>query len=86
MNCEISDYLLECETTLISLLLISFEILRIQMGTELINTILQTTFSTFNMLVLILLRNLFFLRFEFSDNVRNVLREAKPNAHTAVSR
>jgi hypothetical protein len=56
------------------------------MGTELINTILQTTFSTFNMLVLILLRNLFFLRFEFSDNVRNVLREAKPNAHTAVSR
>ncbi len=55
------EYLLflECETTLISLLLISFEILRTQMGTELINTILQTTFSAFNMLVLSFCRNLF---------------------------
>ncbi|CAF0783628.1 unnamed protein product [Adineta steineri] len=38
----------ECETALISLLLIIFEIFRTQMGTELINTILQTTFSAFN--------------------------------------
>ncbi|CAF1378603.1 unnamed protein product [Rotaria sordida] len=38
----------ECETVLISLLLTCFEILRTQMGTDLINTILQTTFSVFN--------------------------------------
>ncbi|CAF0787699.1 unnamed protein product [Adineta steineri] len=38
----------ECETALISLLLIIFEIFRTQMGTDLINTILQTTFSAFN--------------------------------------
>jgi hypothetical protein len=43
---------LECETTVVSLLLIIFEILRTQMGTELTSTILQTTFSAFNMFVL----------------------------------
>ncbi|CAF1953376.1 unnamed protein product [Rotaria magnacalcarata] len=59
----------ECETVLISLLLICFEILRTQMGKELVNTILQTTFSVFNI-----------------ENIRNVLREPKPTAHTAVSR
>ncbi|CAF3451307.1 unnamed protein product [Rotaria socialis] len=59
----------ECETVLISLLLTCFEILRTQMGTELINTILQTSFSVFNI-----------------ENIRNVLREPKPTAHTAVSR
>ncbi|CAF2571220.1 unnamed protein product [Rotaria sp. Silwood2] len=59
----------ECETVLISLLLTCFEILRTQMGTELINSILQTTFSVFNI-----------------ENIRNVLREPKPTAHTAVSR
>ncbi|UJR28072.1 hypothetical protein I4U23_009328 [Adineta vaga] len=59
----------ECETALISLLLIVFEIFRIQMTAELINTILQTTFSAFNI-----------------ENVRTVLREPKPNAHTAISK
>ena len=54
----ISSCCLECETTLISLLLISFEVLRSQMGTELITTILQTAFSAFNMFVLIFRMNL----------------------------
>jgi hypothetical protein len=77
---------LECETTLISLLLIIFEILRTQMGTELINNILQTTFSAFNMFVLIFIVFKKFWIFLCSENVRTVLRESKPNAHTAVAR
>lgn len=38
----------ECETALISLMLRIFEILRTQMGNDLVNTILQTTFTAFN--------------------------------------
>ena len=41
--------ILECETALISLLLMIFEILRAQMGAELVHNILQTTFAAFNM-------------------------------------
>lgn len=38
-------------------MLTCFEILRTQMGIELINTILQTTFSVFNMLVFYTIKN-----------------------------
>ena len=41
---------LECETTLISFLLNLFDV-RLQMGTDLVNSILQTTFSAFHMFV-----------------------------------
>ncbi|CAF1422636.1 unnamed protein product [Adineta ricciae] len=38
----------DCETALVSLLLTVFEVFRVQMGAELLNTILQTTFAAFN--------------------------------------
>lgn len=54
---------LECETAVISLLLISFDLLRAQMGSELIQTILQSTFAAFNM----------FVNTSIVDNVRMIL-------------
>jgi hypothetical protein len=76
----------ECEAALISVLLMSFDLLRVQLGSELINSILQSTFAAFNMYVthrksveaMKLIRS--------SDNVRTVLREAKPIAQSAVAR
>ena len=55
LNCRrdrsTSFYILDCETALVSLLLTVFEVFRVQMGAELLNTILQTTFAAFNMFV-----------------------------------